>query len=178
MWVKLLWQNREAKKERTAGYAHGNLLTAQTAGNLATEIPLSQLSDLQNQPYEVNLPEISNIEQKSTPKPETRNPTQQFHSPYPENTPKGIWDRLAEDCESGGNWNANTGNGHYGGLQFTSDTWKAFGGEEFAPRADLASKEYQIIIAERIAFTGYGEEKPQGLRAWPVCSVILGLRQP
>jgi hypothetical protein len=77
------------------------------------------------------------------------------------------WDRLAA-CESGGNWHINTGNGYYGGLQFSYSTWKAYGGGKFASRADLASKAEQIIIAERVL-------RGQGWGAWPACSSRLGL---
>jgi uncharacterized protein YabE (DUF348 family) len=59
-----------------------------------------------------------------------------------------MWDRIAE-CESGGNWSINTGNGYYGGLQFATASWLANGGDDFAPRADLASREEQITIANR-----------------------------
>ena len=59
------------------------------------------------------------------------------------------WDRLA-GCESGGNWHINTGNGYYGGLQFAHSTWLANGGADFASRADLASREQQITVANRL----------------------------
>jgi len=67
------------------------------------------------------------------------------------------WDRIAQ-CESGGNWHINTGNGYYGGLQFSQGTWNAYGGQQFAPRADLASREQQITVANRVkaAEGGYG----------------------
>ncbi|PZG86215.1 transglycosylase [Streptomyces sp. NTH33] len=71
------------------------------------------------------------------------------------------WDAVAQ-CESGGNWSINTGNGFYGGLQFTSSTWAAFGGTAYAPRADLASKSAQIAVAEKVL-------AGQGKGAWPVC---------
>jgi LysM repeat protein len=77
------------------------------------------------------------------------------------------WDRLAQ-CESGGNWHINTGNGFYGGLQFTAGTWRAYGGAKYAARADLASRSQQIAIAE-------GVLKGQGWGAWPACSRKLGL---
>lgn len=77
------------------------------------------------------------------------------------------WDKVAA-CESSNNWNTNTGNGYYGGLQFTQSTWKAYGGLAYAPRADLATKTQQIIIAEKVL-------KGQGPGAWPVCSVRAGL---
>ncbi|MHB8274585.1 MAG: ubiquitin-like domain-containing protein [Dermatophilaceae bacterium] len=57
-----------------------------------------------------------------------------------------MWDRIAQ-CESGGNWSINTGNGYYGGLQFASSTWLANGGGQYAARADLASREQQIAVA-------------------------------
>jgi hypothetical protein len=78
-----------------------------------------------------------------------------------------VWDDLA-DCESGGNWAINTGNGYYGGLQFLGSTWVAYDGQEFAPRADLATREQQIVVAERI-------RDDVGFKAWPACSRRLGL---
>ncbi|MFE9457427.1 transglycosylase family protein [Streptomyces californicus] len=77
------------------------------------------------------------------------------------------WDRVAE-CESGGTWSADLGNGHYGGLQLSQETWSAYGGTEFAPRADLASRSQQISIAEKVL-------DDQGPKAWPSCAVISGL---
>jgi murein DD-endopeptidase MepM/ murein hydrolase activator NlpD len=79
----------------------------------------------------------------------------------------GVWDKVAS-CESSGNWNINTGNGFFGGLQFTSSTWKSFGGAAYAPRADLATKNQQIAVAEKVL-------RSQGPGAWPVCSVQAGL---
>lgn len=80
-----------------------------------------------------------------------------------------LWDEVAK-YESSGNWsNADTGgNGHFGGLQFSQSTWDAFGGQEFAARPDQATREQQIEIANRTAFTGHGSTKPQGLDAWEV----------
>lgn len=79
------------------------------------------------------------------------------------------WDKVA-DCESSGNWAINTGNGYYGGLQFTQSTWAAYGGTRYAARADLASKTQQITTAERVLAS-------QGPGAWPVCSVRAGLQR-
>lgn len=78
------------------------------------------------------------------------------------------WDRVAE-CESGGRWHIATGNGYYGGLQFSRSTWSAYGGGEYASRADWATPEQQIDVANRVAFTGTSQHRPQGLRAWPHC---------
>ncbi|MET9888375.1 transglycosylase family protein [Streptomyces sp. NPDC006430] len=75
------------------------------------------------------------------------------------------WDRVAQ-CESGGNWAINTGNGYYGGLQFSSSTWAAYGGKAYAAQANQASKSQQIAIAEKVL-------KGQGKGAWPSCGVGL-----
>jgi murein DD-endopeptidase MepM/ murein hydrolase activator NlpD len=82
------------------------------------------------------------------------------------------WDQTAQ-CESTGNWSINTGNGYYGGLQFTNSTWAAYGGTAFADRADHATKEQQITVAERVLRTGWNGNPPQGKGAWPVCGVGL-----
>lgn len=76
------------------------------------------------------------------------------------------WDKLAQ-CESTGRWNINTGNGFTGGLQFTPSTWKGFGGGQFAPSAHKASREQQIVVAERVL-------AKQGWVAWPHCSKKIG----
>ena len=78
-----------------------------------------------------------------------------------------VWDKVAQ-CESGGNWKINTGNGYYGGVQFSARTWKAYGGRSFASRANLATKAEQIAIARRVL-------AGQGPRAWPVCGRRAGL---
>lgn len=79
--------------------------------------------------------------------------------------PESAWDRLAQ-CESGGNWNTNTGNGYYGGIQFNAQTWRAMGGSGLPHQA---SKAEQIAVAERtLAAQGWG--------AWPACSRKMGLR--
>lgn len=77
------------------------------------------------------------------------------------------WDKVAA-CESTNDWDINTGNGYYGGLQFTRSTWEAYGGTRYAPRADLATKDQQIAVAERVL-------DGQGPGAWPACSVRAGL---
>jgi hypothetical protein len=76
------------------------------------------------------------------------------------------WDNVAH-CESGGNWHINTGNGYYGGLQFSQSTWSGYGGGNYAARADLATKSEQIAIAEKVLHS-------QGWGAWPVCSQYRG----
>ncbi len=78
-----------------------------------------------------------------------------------------VWDRVAA-CESGGNWHINTGNGFYGGLQFTRSTWNGFGGGRYASRADLATRSEQISVAQRVLAA-------QGAGAWPTCGARAGL---
>ncbi|MEU5704747.1 transglycosylase family protein [Streptomyces aurantiacus] len=77
------------------------------------------------------------------------------------------WNKVAA-CESTSNWDINTGNGYYGGLQFSQSTWQAYGGRAYAARADLATKDQQIAVAEKVL-------KGQGPGAWPVCSDQAGL---
>lgn len=79
-----------------------------------------------------------------------------------------IWDAIA-GCEAGGNWAINTGNGYYGGVQFDQGTWEANGGLRYAPRADLATREEQIAVAEVTRLR-------QGWGAWPVCAARAGAR--
>ena len=71
------------------------------------------------------------------------------------------WDAIAQ-CESSGNWSINTGNGYYGGLQFSASTWAGHGGTAYAPRADLATREEQIAVGEAVLAS-------QGKGAWPTC---------
>ncbi|WP_040695352.1 resuscitation-promoting factor [Nocardia vinacea] len=78
-----------------------------------------------------------------------------------------IWDALAR-CESTGNWGINTGNGYFGGIQFDQSTWERQGGLKYAPRADLATREEQIAIAEVT-------RARQGWGAWPACTSRLGI---
>jgi len=71
------------------------------------------------------------------------------------------WSAIAA-CESGGNWSADTGNGFYGGLQFTEQTWLAYGGGQYASSANLASQSQQVAVAQQVI-------AGQGIGAWPVC---------
>lgn len=88
------------------------------------------------------------------PPPPTTTTTQ---APPPPPRTSVNWDAIAQ-CESGGNWHINTGNGYYGGLQFHQKTWEAYGGLRYAARADLASREQQIAIASGMS-----------LSHWPHC---------
>ena len=82
-------------------------------------------------------------------------------------SPYNVWDRVAT-CESTNNWAISTGNGYYGGLQFSASTWTGFGGSKYGATANLATRDQQIYIAQ-------GVLRAQGPGAWPVCSVRAGL---
>ena len=104
----------------------------------------------------------------SEPKSEVENyGTKSKPAPPPVSSGSGglNWDAVA-NCESGGNWSINTGNGYYGGLQFDSGTWLSNGGGAYAPRADLASRDQQIAVANRIYAS-------RGSSPWPVCGRYL-----
>ncbi|CAL9471147.1 transglycosylase family protein [Streptomyces sp. enrichment culture] len=79
----------------------------------------------------------------------------------------GTWDQVAE-CETGGAWSQNSGNGYYGGLQLSQEAWEQYGGLDYAPSADEASRSQQIRIAEKI-------HADQGIAAWPTCGLLAGL---
>ena len=76
------------------------------------------------------------------------------------------WDAIAQ-CESGNNWSTSTGNGYYGGLQFSQGTWNAYGGGKYASTANRASRSQQIAVAEKVL-------QGQGIGAWPVCGKRAG----
>ncbi len=85
----------------------------------------------------------------------------QASSPAPASSGGVNWSAIAA-CESGGNWAASTGNGFYGGLQFTEQTWLGYGGGQYAPSANLATPAQQIAVAQKVL-------AGQGIGAWPVC---------
>ncbi|MGI5375988.1 transglycosylase family protein [Streptomyces sp. CA-251387] len=78
-----------------------------------------------------------------------------------------VWDKVAE-CESGGSWSADTGNGQYGGLQLTQEDWDEYGGLDYASSPDLASRSQQIAVAQKIL-------ADQGTSPWGTCAVVNGL---
>jgi len=101
----------------------------------------------------------------SRPSASTRTQSQSANHPISSNFDAGIWDRIAQ-CESGGNWSINTGNGYYGGLQFTLSSWKGVGGQGYPHQA---SKTEQIERAKIL-------QSRQGWGAWPACTSKIGLR--
>jgi hypothetical protein len=87
--------------------------------------------------------------------------------PVPAFVGGGVWDALAQ-CESGGNWAINTGNGYFGGLQFSLGTWNQYGGAEYAAYPHQATRAEQIAVAERL-------RAARGYQPWPSCRAKLGL---
>lgn len=108
------------------------------------------------------------VEYAPAPAPAPAAPAQYSASvsvPTPEHN---VWDSLAQ-CESGGNWSINNGNGYHGGLQFHPQTWNGHGGQQYAPYAYQATREQQIAVAEKV-------QEGQGWGAWPACTSKLGIR--
>ncbi|MGN9757231.1 transglycosylase family protein [Streptomyces sp. SD31] len=120
------------------------------------------------------LPGTSHAAQPTHPTQHVHTAPPPAHGPPPKPAAYGCakdqwpWGCVAK-CESGGNWSINTGNGHYGGLQFSQSTWEGFGGGKYAPRADLATRQEQITIARKVVAV-------QGWGAWPHCSRRYGLK--
>ena len=118
-------------------------------------------------PTPVSAPMQATLHVIPTPKPAVvaaPAPAPQSVVTYDGNT---VWDALAQ-CESGGNWAINTGNGYYGGLQFSLGTWQGYGGAEFAAYPHEATREQQITVAERL-------RAARGYQPWPACRAKLGL---
>ncbi|HET6986942.1 MAG TPA: transglycosylase family protein, partial [Kribbella sp.] len=129
-------------------YLDGKLTTMKVLGSKVVTAPVDEKVLVGTKP-------------KPAPTPTPSQPTQGTSTP-PSTGDTSAWDRIAE-CESGGNWSINSGNGYYGGLQFDHGTWAAYGGTAYAENANGASKAQQIAIAEKVKADrgGYG--------AWPVC---------
>jgi murein DD-endopeptidase MepM/ murein hydrolase activator NlpD len=114
---------------------------------------------------------IESTQKPQQPKPapvsnQSTNQTRQQTQPAPRTSVStSVWDRLAQ-CESSGNWSINTGNGYYGGLQFSLSSWRYVGGTGYPHQA---SKAEQIKRAEMLL-------AKQGWNAWPACTAKLGLR--
>jgi hypothetical protein len=128
------------------------------AGN-SVRIP-SVDEQLPDRPLSQAQPPVTSVAPASSAKVSYSAPAApRVYSSAPANYTSGstAWDRIAA-CESGGNWAINTGNGYYGGLQFTQATWAGAGGLAYAPRADLASRDQQIAVASKLSSGN-----------WPVC---------
>ena len=105
------------------------------------------------------------VTSSSAPPPVTSSPAPVTTTSSPPPTTTLDWDAVAQ-CESGGNWSINTGNGYYGGLQFSLGTWNAYGGAAYAARPDLATKAQQIAVANSLYAA-------RGIAPWPTCGPRL-----
>ncbi|HWN32479.1 MAG TPA: transglycosylase family protein [Pseudonocardia sp.] len=123
--------------------------------------PYSSRSDSRSDSSDSTRP--SRAHRQATP-PEL--PTRRHSEPATPQAHDAKWDKLAQ-CESTQNWDANTGNGYKGGLQFDDRTWRNYGGTQYAPTADQASRDEQIAVAKKV-------QQEQGWHAWPGCSHRLG----
>jgi hypothetical protein len=142
----------------------GGVLSARSATD--TREPAGDAEALAAQPMPTpgSVPMEATLYSAATPAP----PVVAAPAPAPVTySGSSVWDDLAE-CESGGNWAINTGNGYYGGLQFSYATWHGYGGGEFAEYPHQATREEQIVVAERL-------RAARGYAPWPACRVKLGL---
>jgi uncharacterized protein YabE (DUF348 family) len=134
----------------------------------AQEVPSAQKTEKRESDTKSNRSSERSSTEKSESKSESSSDSGNTGASAPAAASGGVWDRLAQ-CESGGNWSINTGNGYYGGIQFNQQTWAAYGGTKYASRADLATREQQIDIAKKV-------QANQGWGAWPSCTSQLGIR--
>ncbi|MDQ4115678.1 MAG: resuscitation-promoting factor [Actinomycetota bacterium] len=110
-------------------------------------------------------PRVVKVGTKKAEAPKPAAPKKKAAAPAAEGG--AVWDKIAE-CEASGDWSTNSGNGYYGGLQFDKQTWSAYGGDQYAPRPDQASREEQIAVANRV------KDDRGGYSAWPNCGKKAG----
>ena len=140
----------------------GGVLSARSAADTLEPADDAEAVDAQPMPTPGTAPMEATLHSAATP------PQPAGAAPAPVTYSEGsVWDDLAQ-CESGGNWAINTGNGYYGGLQFSHATWHGYGGGEFAEYPHEATREEQIIVAERL-------RAARGYAPWPACRDKLGL---
>lgn len=147
-------------------------LVAQPIGFVATENCLLGIIPLDGNPCGTTTtpapphkPATTTTTTKPAPKPAAKHEALPTDSDF----------ELLAGCESDGDWGINTGNDCFGGVQFDQQTWETNGGLEYAPRADLATRDEQIIVARRIYWSPAGKGKIRGWRPWPGCSRSLRL---
>jgi LysM repeat protein len=160
-WPAVWWANRRQVRNPdviTAGQrlslpASGHVPAWMARDALAASTPAQAPAQAQAQ---APAPAASVSSQQSDPPASA-----QTSAPAPATSSGANWSAIAA-CESGGNWSTNTGNGFYGGLQFTQQTWLAYGGGQYASSANQASESQQIAVAQQVL-------AGQGIGAWPVC---------
>ena len=142
----------------------GGVLSARSAADTLEPAEDPEAVDAQSMPTPGTAPMEATLQSTVTPQA----PVAAAPAPAPVTySGSSVWDDLAQ-CESGGNWAINTGNGYYGGLQFSYATWHGYGGGEFAEYPHEATRDEQIIVAERL-------RAARGYAPWPACRDKLGL---
>lgn len=158
------------------GAAGGDTVSASAVGDIAPaagpEVSASAAADAPTSPGSDGGRDGTGTDGQQTQATGTDDTDESAPDPDPSTTDpsagaEGVWDRLAA-CETGGRWSYDGPSGYDGGLQFHPDTWIAYGGGEYAPTADRASRAQQITVAERV-------QAGQGWDAWPACAAELGL---
>jgi hypothetical protein len=159
-WPAIWWANRHQVANPNM-ITTGQRLRLPASGHVSARIAHAALAAIPAPPpapAQAPAPTQAQAGSASQGDPPTATPVS---TPAPASSGGANWSAIAA-CESGGNWGANTGNGFYGGLQFTEQTWLAYGGGQYAPSANLASESEQIAVADRVL-------AGQGIGAWPVC---------
>ena len=152
-----------ARRAPMAEAQRGSVLSARSAAGVTVHGGSESLVR-RSAPAPVPLPMEPTLVALATPAPVAAAPAPRRVVTYDGDT---VWDALAK-CESGGNWAINTGNGYYGGLQFSLGTWQGYGGSAYAAYPHEATREEQIAVAERL-------RAARGYQPWPACRVKLGL---
>ena len=162
-WPAIWWANRHQVRNPNM-ITVGQRLQLPASGHVSARMAHAAVAAIPA-PQPVSAPAPAQAQAGSAPQGEppatTPVSTAPVSSAPPASSGGANWSAIAA-CESGGNWSANTGNGFYGGLQFTEQTWLAYGGGQYAPSANLASESEQIAVADRVL-------AGQGIGAWPVC---------
>lgn len=148
------------------GKSHSSHKTHKTKTVYATETPEEEIWDDGGEDVSPEEAPVDNNEGNSEETTEEDTPSEPGKIPGVSLEEERMFDQLAE-CESGGDWHINTGNGYFGGIQFNSDSWNAVGGQDFAPTPDQATREQQIIAGKKL-------KDIQGWGAWPACSAKYG----
>ena len=156
-WPAVWWANRHQVKNPSLITA-GQQLTLPASGTVAPWLLRAATSAI---PAPAPAPASAPAQSSSGSATASSAPADPAPAPAAGSSGGVNWSAIAA-CESGGNWSADTGNGFYGGLQFTQGTWDSYGGGQYASSANLASPSEQIAVAERVL-------AGQGIGAWPVC---------
>jgi LysM repeat protein len=157
-WAAVWWVNRHQVRNPNVLLV-GQRLRLPASGHVTAAIARAAQAAIPAPPPPPPSPASTTPVSYSQPDPSTAAPVS-TSAPAP-SAAGANWNAIAA-CESGGNWGINTGNGFYGGLQFTQQTWLGYGGGQYAPSANLATPSEQIAVGQRVL-------AGQGIGAWPVC---------